>query len=337
MQEVLLPPPPEDLLEESNQWAHEEAMRGMRDSLYDFMLGTYYKGFAIYQEHRRTTLERIEDAGGVKKIKYQADPISQDILGEHRQNRLVLKDGSVIPLRELVAIEPIESPLETPKGLPEKATRVHQVQLGFGGKAIGMNAEAIFEKDIDHKFVEPGKPFERFLGDPTYFPEDMGITERIVTDKHPDPDDEGFRWPLAHQVSRSYSLDGRIWRPSLDKDIPDYRSDPLGYRAWALRGDAKLELAFQAPVIIQTRDNFNGEKISYRGMKTVIDYRNNLVTSGTEASSVDIIELFKHYTHLMDIVYVTYVPEETRATVDREIAEIIGQKPALQKPLPALS
>lgn len=314
---------PQEMVQESDEWAFEKRIEGLSEELDGYMLDTYYKGFAIYQRHLRGIAYRVETAGGIAEVRYKTNPMFEKVNNPYR-NEMILNDGTAIGLGEVVAIPKFREKLPVPPGLPETATRTHEIQLSFGGKYVSHNAEDVFDIEQYWFHDSRNRPFEVLMNDPTYFPEDMGITERVVIDLHEPFYPENFSEEL-HVVKQSFSLDGKIWRPHLvfddSEDIPNPYTDPLGYRRWALAGDAKLELGFQAPTTIRERSNFTHETIVYKAMKTVIEHLGRIRVEGSESTPRDVLGQFQHYMELMDFCYTEYIPIEERQVVNQEIEQ----------------
>lgn len=316
------PAPPEELLHQSDEWAYDRSLELVRDNLDSFTKVAYYKSFVIYQQHRANLVRCIEAAGGPVCTAY----VKWGERGVPYENVLACQDGTIVELTDLVAMEPITTELAVPSGLPESTTRTHEIQVSYGGNYIGgRKAEEVF--GLESKWLHDAKPFETLLQDPAYFPEDIGITERIVIDLH-EPFDPGKKYEEPHVDTHSFTLDGKIWRPAsiLDTiDIPNPHTDPLAYRRWALAGDAKLEVTFQALATNIGRDVFNDERIEYSAMKTIID-RGRIVTDKSTLTPREAVEKFRHYLGLLDFCYVHYIPEEDRRGIDEELAELLGRE-----------
>lgn len=220
------------LVTDSLEFVREEFLARQKTTAQSFLTACYVNGVELWQGQRQKVAQRIEEAGGIKKIK----------AGRGSYNHVKCNDGVVISLSSILKAEAV--PLPLPEGTPTfdllETTQDANLQLSFGGN-IEVNAMGAFNTryDLDtHDFIRPRDIEHILFGD--YRPTQVGLTEMVVTRSSVNDN-------LAASGHR-YQVMGRLWGAKLREEFaPDPYENPEAYAAWrAEKPLPRLDITFQA-------------------------------------------------------------------------------------------
>jgi hypothetical protein len=193
--EQFIPQPPVDLVREGQRWVRRELMAGNSQEMEKFLRGLFVNGIGIFRTHQKGILQQIEQEDGVSEITYA-------FLG--KTNGIICKSGKIIGASDVLITPVLNQPLPMPETL--RGTRqAYEIDVLYGGSAIGSKIEDIDDVYINlYPRIAPDA-LRRCL-DLNFFPTEIGIVESVTT-RH---DRE------KKTLSKYYSLNAKIWEPSLD-------------------------------------------------------------------------------------------------------------------------
>lgn len=243
---------PETMAQDGLEWALEETVAEKRTDVEEVLKGLYIHGMIMFGRHVELLQERVEEAGGVRKI-------SQSDASGYGINRVHLNDDTFLGVSELLIPEPATTQLPDVSVLGDKVEQKQVLQISFGGNNIGVDGVSA-SKDPDSAYLRPGALKHILKG--KYIPTSVCIMEGVVTQRTSSRHDDHQEAIVSGTVAQ---LVGRMWGAKLRPEFaPDPIKDPEGYADWANSDPVpQLSVAFGASDLLRDRHWRYAREISF--------------------------------------------------------------------------
>lgn len=221
------------LLAEGIEQAEERYVQSLKQSAKDLLGSCYMNGLVLYQAHLADINERIEEAGGIKRV---------DTALYGTMNYIKCKDKTNIYASEILIAPPVA--LALPEQPQPRIPGFMPTQEGFVQLSVGGQRDIRLGAIETNYEINSMKTFERHtltdMLEGKYAPQVVAIREGVVT-----------RNAFDEHVAVSgmiYQVRGRVWGAKLREEFaPDPNENPEAYAAWAAQQPIpKLDIAFQA-------------------------------------------------------------------------------------------